>query len=247
MQFVAGGTQAKSRAPLAKSVSLGDCPSIVQRPRPPSTPSTEPITATSSRVYLRNPSHYLNMLSITPTEPSPSTPSAPSPPPAVLLHGYGAGLGFFFHNFPTLGSWAAKRHTPVYALDWLGMGRSHRPPFTIKAKKDDIKGRVEQAESFFIDSLEEWRETMGLGKMTLIGHSLGAYFSVAYALKYPDRVNKLILLSPAGFPRGPNWTDPSREIVDEGTPNLASRAPSNKQQKIKSTGSKRSRRRKNNR
>jgi len=58
---------------------------------------------------------------------------------------------------------------------------------------------------------------MGLGKMTLIGHSLGAYFSVAYALKYPERVNKLILLSPAGFPRGPNWTDPSREIVDEGT------------------------------
>jgi cardiolipin-specific phospholipase len=97
------------------------------------------------------------------------------------------------------------------------MGRSARPPFTIKAKKDDIKGRVEQAESFFIDSLEEWREQMGLGRMTLIGHSLGAYFSVAYALKYPDRVHKLILLSPAGVTRGPNWTDPSREIADEST------------------------------
>ena len=181
---------------------------------PPSTPSTEPVMAVSSRVYLRNPSHYLNMLSITPTEPSPNTPSTP---PAVLLHGYGAGLGFFFHNLPILGSWVAKRHTPAYALDWLGMGRSHRPSFTIKAKKHDIRGRVEEAESFFIDSLEEWRETMGLGKMTLIGHSLGAYFSVAYALKYPDRVNKLILLSPAGFPRDPDWSDPSREIVDEGT------------------------------
>ena len=183
---------------------------------PPATPTTERITATSSKVYLRDSSHYLNTLSIIPTEALPSHPS-PTRAPAVLLHGYGAGLGFFFRNLPALGSWAAKRQTPVYALDWLGMGRSARPPFTIKAKKHDIKGRVEQAESFFIDSLEEWRETMGLGKMTLIGHSLGAYFSVAYALKYPERVNKLILLSPAGVPRGPNWTDPSREITDEGT------------------------------
>jgi len=146
-----------------------------------------------------------------------SSSTSQPPPPAVLLHGYGAGLGFFFNNLPALGSWAAKRRTSVYALDWLGMGRSARPSFSINAKKEDIQGRVEKAESFFINSLEEWREAMGLTKMTLIGHSLGAYFTVAYALKYPDRVNKLILLSPAGVPRGPNWTDPSRELVDVPT------------------------------
>jgi len=50
--------------------------------------------------------------------------------------------------------------------------------------------------------------------MTLIGHSLGAYFSVAYALRYPDRVSKLILLSPAGVPSDPNYDDPSRELTD---------------------------------
>ena len=184
--------------------------------RPPSSSPLSPsgpIIATTSQLTLRNPSHYLNTLTITPTDPAPISANAPP----VLLHGYGAGLGFFFHNLPALGSWAAKRQTPVYALDWLGMGRSARPPFSIDAKKNDVKGRVEQAESFFIDSLEQWREKMGLGKMTLIGHSLGAYFSVAYALKYPDRVNKLILLSPAGVTRGPNWTDPSRELVDDGT------------------------------
>ncbi|KAF8974625.1 Alpha/Beta hydrolase protein [Flammula alnicola] len=172
---------------------------------------SEPVIATSSRVHLSKRNHYLNMLAIKSTSPSPT-----APPPAVVLHGYGAGLGFFFHNFPPLANWAARRGTSVFALDWLGMGRSARVPFTVKAKRDDVPARVAEAESFFIDSLEEWRSKMKLPKMTLVGHSLGAYFSVAYALKYPDRVHRLILLSPAGVPRGPNYTELSRELTDHG-------------------------------
>jgi cardiolipin-specific phospholipase len=45
---------------------------------------------------------------------------------------------------------------------------------------------------------------------------LGGYLSVAYALRYPERVNKLVLLSPAGVPRDPDNTEvPSRELTDE--------------------------------
>ncbi|PPQ77713.1 hypothetical protein CVT25_011148 [Psilocybe cyanescens] len=171
---------------------------------------SEPVIATSSRVQLTPANHYLNTLSISSTTPSPA-----APPPAVILHGYGAGLGFFFHNFPPLADWAARHGSSVFALDWLGMGRSARVPFTIKAKKNNVENRVAEAESFFIDSLEDWRSKMGLSQMTLIGHSLGAYFSVAYALKYPDRVHKLILLSPAGVPHGPNYEEPSRELTDQ--------------------------------
>jgi cardiolipin-specific phospholipase len=171
-----------------------------------------PVVAQSSRIQLDTPKRYLNTLSITPS--SPSSPSSPSPSPAVLLHGYGAGLGFFFHNLPPLAKWVEKRGSSVYALDWLGMGRSARVPFQINAKRKDVKARVREAESFFIDSLEEWRIKMGLSQMTLIGHSLGAYFSVAYALRYPDRVTKLILLSPAGVPRVPILDEPSREVTD---------------------------------
>ncbi|KDQ64912.1 hypothetical protein JAAARDRAFT_64721 [Jaapia argillacea MUCL 33604] len=171
-----------------------------------------PVVATSSQVVLDTPKHYINTLSITPTSPSPS-----APPPAILLHGYGAGLGFYIQNFQAMANWAGRRGSSVYALDWLGMGRSARVPFTVKAKREDIPGRVKEAETFFVDSLEEWRQRMGLEKMTLVGHSLGAYFSVVYALKYPTRVHKLILLSPAGVPRDPNETStPSRELTDEG-------------------------------
>ncbi|KAG6837990.1 hypothetical protein H0H93_008384 [Arthromyces matolae] len=177
-----------------------------------STPNhTSPVVAHSSRINLSSPKQFINTFSIASTSPSPN-----APPPAILLHGYGAGLGFFYQNFPALARWAGDRQTSVYALDWLGMGRSARIPFSVKAKRDDIPGRVAEAESFFVDSLEEWRQKMGLDKVTLIGHSLGAYFSTAYALKYPTKVNKLILLSPAGVPRDPNYTMPSREVTDTG-------------------------------
>jgi len=170
---------------------------------------TAPATATISRVQLDSPNRYLNTLSI-----NPMFPSKNAPPPTVLLHGYGAGLGFFFHNFPPLANWAANRGASFYAVDWLGMGRSARVPFVVKAKKGDIPARVAEAESFFIDSLEEWRTKVGLKSMTIVGHSLGAYLSVAYALKYPERVHKLILLSPAGVPHNPNTEEPERELTD---------------------------------
>ena len=174
--------------------------------------SDEPVIAYSSKVVLDDPKRFINTLSITSTSPCNSSPA-----PAVLLHGYGAGMGFFFKNFATLGEWAASRRSSVYAIDWLGMGRSARVPFVVHAKRDDVPGRVREAEAFFVDSLEEWREKMNLEKMTLVGHSLGAYMSVAYALKYPTRVSRLVLLSPAGVPRDPNTTVPSREITDDQT------------------------------
>lgn len=174
--------------------------------------ASHPVTATSSRVPLNVPKQYINTVSIIPT----AQPKSATPAPTVLLHGYGAGLGFYFRNLPALADWAGRKGASVYALDWLGMGRSARVPFSIRARREDIPGRVHEAETFFVQSLEEWRTKMGLDKMTLIGHSLGAYFSVVYALKYPDRVNRLILLSPAGVTRGPNLSQPSRELTDGG-------------------------------
>jgi cardiolipin-specific phospholipase len=116
----------------------------------------------------------------------------------VMLHGYGAGLGFFYKNFEGLSRAPGWK---VYALDLLGMGRSTRPPFKIHAK--DRKESVTEAENWFIDALEEWRIKRGLERFTLLGHSLGGYMAVAYALKYPGHLNKLILASPVGIPEDP--------------------------------------------
>lgn len=116
----------------------------------------------------------------------------------VMLHGYGAGLAFFYKNFEAL-SRPSRWH--LHALDLLGMGRSSRPPFRIRAK--DRAGKIAEAEGWFVDALEEWRVKRGIDRMTLLGHSLGGYMAVCYALKYPGRCEKLILASPVGIPEDP--------------------------------------------
>ncbi|KAI9769776.1 MAG: hypothetical protein M1840_003770 [Geoglossum simile] len=116
----------------------------------------------------------------------------------VMLHGYGAGLGFFYKNFEGL---TRNKGWKLYALDLLGMGRSSRPTFRVHAK--DQEGKIREAENWFIDALEEWRVQKKIDRFTLVGHSLGGYMAVAYALKYPGHLKKLILASPVGIPEDP--------------------------------------------
>jgi cardiolipin-specific phospholipase len=116
----------------------------------------------------------------------------------VILHGYGAGLGFFYKNFEPL---SRPEGWKLYALDMLGMGNSSRPPFSVHAKDKDAK--IAEAEAWFVDALEDWRKARNIDKFTLMGHSLGGYLSIAYALKYPGHLKKLILASPVGLPADP--------------------------------------------
>ena len=116
----------------------------------------------------------------------------------VMLHGYGAGLAFFYKNFEGL---SRAQGWKLYALDLLGMGRSSRPPFRVRAK--DRQESIKEAEDWFVDSLEEWRKERKLDRFTLMGHSLGGYMAACYCLKYPGRVNKLFLVSPVGIPEDP--------------------------------------------
>lgn len=131
----------------------------------------------------------------------------------VILHGYGAGLGFFYKNFEPL---SRAKGWQLYALDMLGMGRSTRPPFRIKAKRRE--DATKEAEDWFVDALEEWRVKRKIERFTLLGHSLGGYMAVAYALKYPGRLNKLLLASPVGIPEDPyavreEMPDPSESTM----------------------------------
>jgi cardiolipin-specific phospholipase len=130
----------------------------------------------------------------------------------VILHGYGAGLGFFYRNFEPL-SRAKGWH--LYALDMLGMGRSTRPPFKIKAT--DRQEAITEAENWFIDALEEWRVKRKIDRFTLMGHSMGGYVAAAYALKYPGRLNKLILVSPVGVPENPYAVNEAMPTASDST------------------------------
>lgn len=130
----------------------------------------------------------------------------------VMLHGYGAGLGFFYKNFEGL---SRVKGWKVYALDMLGMGRSSRPSFRIHAK--DQAGKITEAENWFIDALEEWRVLKKIDKFTLLGHSMGGYMAVAYALKYPGHLKKLVLASPVGIPEDPYAVQADMPEPEEST------------------------------
>jgi pimeloyl-ACP methyl ester carboxylesterase len=43
-------------------------------------------------------------------------------------------------------------------------------------------------------------DRLGLGKVSIAGNSLGGYIAWNFALAQPDRVERLILVDPAGYP-----------------------------------------------
>jgi cardiolipin-specific phospholipase len=119
-------------------------------------------------------------------------------PALVLAHGWGSGLAFFAKNLDVL-----SNQFRVYCFDWIGSGGSSRPRF-------DTSMSPEQSESFFIQRFEEWTRRVGLehDKFIFVGHSLGGYLAAVYALKHPERLRGLALISPFGIP--------SRQLHERG-------------------------------
>ncbi|ORZ38272.1 Alpha/Beta hydrolase protein [Catenaria anguillulae PL171] len=155
----------------------------------------------------------------------PTTPPANPQPPIVFLHGYGAGLALWYRTLPEIAAQLIPHGSTLYAIDWLGMARSGRVPFPIgsslpptspetsTASHDPKRPHgVAEAEDYFLSSLDRWRARITAaasgspdadGKVILVGHSLGGYLAANYALRHPDKVAQLILVSPVGVPARP--------------------------------------------
>ena len=141
-----------------------------------------------------------------------------SGPTCILAHGFGSGLGFFYSNVKRILSSGA--YGELILIDWLGMGSSDRPSCRQRPYRSifqtgwcDSHFTTEQSVDFFIDPLEEFLETHRISRdAVLCGHSLGGYLAARYALKYPDRLSKLVLASPVGFPHKPENTLPSSQM-----------------------------------
>ena len=97
--------------------------------------------------------------------------------PLMLLHAFGASIGYWQHNLEIF----ASSHT-VYALDLLGFGASEKAPANYS-----IDLWVEQAYDF-------WK-TFIRKPVIIICNSIGSLISLAAAVKYPKMVEGLVMMS----------------------------------------------------
>lgn len=106
---------------------------------------------------------------------------SPDLPTVIMLHGTGGHWETFA---PNLG--ALSEHFHCIAIDMVGNGFSDKPDYDY-----EIPVYVRQV----LGVLDHF----GVEKAHFIGMSLGAWVCAAAAVSHPDRVDKVILMSPAGL------------------------------------------------
>ncbi|AYA27754.1 alpha/beta fold hydrolase [Rhodococcus rhodochrous] len=121
----------------------------------------------------------------------------------VLLHGGGPGASSwsnFARNIPVL---AQRFH--VLAVDQPGYGRSDKP--------------IEHPQYFVhsASALKDLLDTIGItDRVHLLGNSLGGGAAVRFALDYPERAGRLVLMGPGGLSVNLFAPDPTEGVKNLG-------------------------------
>jgi pimeloyl-ACP methyl ester carboxylesterase len=100
----------------------------------------------------------------------------------VLLHGFGSSL----HTWDAWAQGLATTHR-VVRIDLPGSGLS--PPDPAHDYRDERS----------LDMLIALMDSLGLQRASLVGHSMGGRIAWTFAAKFPERVDKLVLVAPDGF------------------------------------------------
>lgn len=98
-------------------------------------------------------------------------------PALVLIHGIGDSSATWADLIPDL----ARTHT-VIAPDLLGHGESDKP-------------RADYSVAAYANGVRDLLTTLDIESATLVGHSLGGGVAMQFAYQFPDRTERLILVS----------------------------------------------------
>jgi pimeloyl-ACP methyl ester carboxylesterase len=96
--------------------------------------------------------------------------------PVILLHGWLGSWGLWQETMAFLG-----RYYRTYALDFWGFGES--------GKKRDT-----YAVQDFVSLVNQFMEQLGISHAPLVGHSMGGTVSLSVAIRYPERVSKVVVV-----------------------------------------------------
>jgi pimeloyl-ACP methyl ester carboxylesterase len=102
-------------------------------------------------------------------------------PTWVLLHMYLTSLTQWAANIADL-----SRDYRVYAIDVMGQPSKSIPDRPLKSREDCVEW------------LSELLDALNVESTYLVGASFGGWFTLNYALGAPERLKKIVLLSPAG-------------------------------------------------
>lgn len=107
-------------------------------------------------------------------------------PAILLIHGIGDSSVTWRPVIPGL----ARDHT-VIAPDLLGHGASDKP-------------RADYSVAGYANAMRDLLSVLGVDRATVIGHSLGGGVAMQFAYQYPERCERLVLVSTGGISREVN-------------------------------------------
>lgn len=107
-----------------------------------------------------------------------------SGPTVILLHGLG---GDSSNWLSTIGPLSEKYR--VIVPDQIGFGRSDKPLISYRV-------------GTYVDFLAGLYKELKIERASLVGNSLGGWIAAAFALAYPEKVERLVLVDAAGFSLG---------------------------------------------
>ena len=94
----------------------------------------------------------------------------------ILLHGWLGSWGLWQETMAYLG-----KYYRTYALDFWGFGESG-------------KQRETYAIQDFVSLVKQFMDQLGITRAPLVGHSMGGTVSLAVAIRYPERVSKVVVV-----------------------------------------------------
>lgn len=106
-----------------------------------------------------------------------------SGPALLLLHGISDNSDTWL---PVMDGLA--RHFTVIAPDMLGHGASDKP-------------RADYSVAAFANGMRDLMDVLGVERATVVGHSLGGGVAAQLAYQYPERVDRMVLVSTGGVAR----------------------------------------------
>ena len=115
-----------------------------------------------------------------------------------MLHGGGpgaSGLSNFRRNLPPF----AERFRTLI-IDQPGYGKSDKPP------------GAGHFFTFAADALAGLLDELGIDKVHLVGNSLGGGTALRFALNYPERAERLVLMGPGGLSLNVFSADPTEGV-----------------------------------